>query len=153
MDLAEAYQALWEIKKICKNSECYTCEFGEKGNVCVLDLDPKEGCIPNYWDLSEAQKELEDRKREVEQKKQEPTVQEKQEIKHDDVIHHPNHYNFRGIECKTFIEKFVSDPASYYEGNVVKYLYRYAEKNQEEDLRKAKEYIDILIEYKYGKKD
>lgn len=70
-----------------------------------------------------------------------------------DMIHHPGHYNFRGIECKNFIEKFVSDPKSYYEGNIFKYLYRYLEKNKEEDLNKAMEYTRLLKEYLYGKKD
>ncbi len=70
-----------------------------------------------------------------------------------DMIHHPGHYNFRGMECKDFIEKFVSDPKSYYEGNIFKYLYRYLEKNKEEDLNKAMEYTRLLKEYLYGKKD
>lgn len=70
-----------------------------------------------------------------------------------DMIHHPGHYNFRGMECKDFIEKFVSDPKSYYEGNIFKYLYRYLEKNKEEDLNKAMEYTRLLKEYMYGKKD
>lgn len=70
-----------------------------------------------------------------------------------DMIHHPGHYNFRGMECKDFIEKFVSDPKSYYEGNIFKYLYRYSEKNKEEDLNKAMEYTRLLKEYLYGKKD
>ena len=70
-----------------------------------------------------------------------------------DMIHHPDHYNFRGMECKDFIEKFVADPKSYYEGNIFKYLYRYLEKNKEEDLNKAMEYTRLLKEYMYGKKD
>lgn len=70
-----------------------------------------------------------------------------------DMIHHPGHYNFRGMECKDFIEKFVSDPKSYYEGNIFKYLYRYQEKNKEDDLNKAMEYTRLLKEYLYGKKD
>lgn len=70
-----------------------------------------------------------------------------------DMIHHPGHYNFRGMECKDFIEKFVSDPKSYYEGNIFKYLYRYLGKNKEEDLNKAMEYTRLLKEYLYGKKD
>lgn len=70
-----------------------------------------------------------------------------------DMIHHPGHYNFRGMECKDFIEKFVSDPKSYYEGNIFKYLYRHQKKNKEEDLNKAMEYTRLLKEYLYGKKD
>ena len=150
MDLNDAYQALWTIKKICKNSECYNCVFGEKGNICTLDLDPKEGCIPDHWDLSEAQAELENRNK---KSKKEEANTEAQDPKSNDVIHHPNHYNFRGMECKDFIEKFVSDPKSYYEGNIFKYLYRYQEKNKEEDLNKAMEYTRLLKEYLYGKKD
>lgn len=84
-------------------------------------------------------------KRNAEEEKQQ------HEAAQQDMIHHPGHYNFRGMECKDFIEKFVSDPKSYYEGNIFKYLYRYLEKNKEEDLNKAMEYTRMLKEYLYGK--
>lgn len=36
------------------------------------------------------------------------------------------------------------------QGNVVKYVTRYKDKNGLEDLKKARHYIDLLIEHEYG---
>jgi len=54
----------------------------------------------------------------------------------------PNHYKQGNIEVIDFIldQKF-----SYMEGNVVKYLSRYKNKNGLEDVKKARWYIDKII--------
>jgi len=39
---------------------------------------------------------------------------------------------------------------TYCESNVIKYVCRHRQKNGEEDLKKAKHYIDILLELEYG---
>lgn len=36
-------------------------------------------------------------------------------------------------------------------GNVIKYVMRYKDKNGLEDLKKARRYIDMIIEQDYGK--
>jgi len=62
----------------------------------------------------------------------------------DDAISKPTHYTGRGgIEPIQFI---ISNGMSFLEGNVVKYLYRYRTKHGVEDLRKARQYLDWLIE-------
>lgn len=38
----------------------------------------------------------------------------------------------------------------YFEGNVIKYITRYKNKNGLDDLKKARHYIDLLIELEYG---
>lgn len=41
----------------------------------------------------------------------------------------------------------IRGPEGYYIGNIVKYLYRYKWKNGIEDLKKAEEYLHLLIAY------
>lgn len=145
MDKNEALKIMDGLKAIKKHCEkfnsCTECEFCN-GAMCILERlwrtpDP-------YWNLDDVEYKL---------NKAIETEEQQHEAAQQDMIHHPGHYNFRGMECKDFIEKFVADPKSYYEGNIFKYLYRYLEKNKEEDLNKAMEYTRLLKEYLYGKKD
>lgn len=59
-----------------------------------------------------------------------------------------NHYKGYEIQPIDFIHK---NELNFIQGNVIKYLLRYKEKNGLQDLKKAKHYIDLLIEYEYGK--
>ncbi len=69
-------------------------------------------------------------------------------MKHTDNVN-PSHYKQGNIEVIDFIldQKF-----SYMEGNVVKYLSRYKFKNGLEDLKKARWYINKIIEEKENDK-
>lgn len=143
MDKNEALKIMDGLKAIQKHCEkfdpCTECEFNN-GAICFME---KLGKTPvPYWNLEELEYKL---------NKAIETEEQQHEAAQQDMIHHPGHYNFRGMECKDFIEKFVADPKSYYEGNIVKYHYRYLEKNKEEDLNKAMEYTRLLKEYLYGK--
>lgn len=68
-----------------------------------------------------------------------------------DMIHHPDHYTWKGTECKKVIElmtRGLSGAEAYYMGNIIKYLYRYPKKGTlETDLVKAVEYTEFLKEY------
>lgn len=68
-----------------------------------------------------------------------------------DEIHHPDHYTWKGVECKDVIETMVtglSGIEAYYMGNIIKYLYRYPKKGTlETDLAKAAQYMEFLKEY------
>jgi|LakMenE01Jun11ns_1017448.scaffolds.fasta_scaffold9244177_2 hypothetical protein len=55
----------------------------------------------------------------------------------------PTHYSKLAIQPIEFITK---NKLGYNEGNVIKYICRYKEKNGVEDLKKAKQYIDFLID-------
>ena len=55
---------------------------------------------------------------------------------------HPTHYN-KGIEMWYYAHSHKLD---FFEGNVVKYVTRWKQKNGIEDLKKAKQYLDKLIE-------
>lgn len=54
----------------------------------------------------------------------------------------PKHYQLP-IEPKDFI---IKNHLGFAEGNVIKYICRYKQKNGIEDLKKAKQYIDFLID-------
>lgn len=58
-----------------------------------------------------------------------------------------SHYKDKAIQPWDFI---VSNELGYLEGNVVKYVSRYKEKNGLEDLKKARHYLDKLIETQEG---
>jgi hypothetical protein len=57
-------------------------------------------------------------------------------------VEHPKHYN-KGIEMWDYA---ISHDLNFLEGNVVKYITRWRHKNGIQDLLKAKEYLDKLIE-------
>lgn len=63
-----------------------------------------------------------------------------------DKIHHPKHYT-QGIECWDYI---VSHEMGYLEGNIIKYITRYKDKDGLNDLLKARAYLDRLIKKAQG---
>jgi len=64
-----------------------------------------------------------------------------------DKIHHPKHYT-QGIECWDYI---VSHEMGYLEGNIIKYITRYKDKDGLNDLLKARAYLGRLIKKEGGK--
>lgn len=52
------------------------------------------------------------------------------------------HYNSKGIQP---IEYIFANNLGFCEGNIIKYVTRYKEKNGIEDLEKSKHYLDLLI--------
>ena len=58
-----------------------------------------------------------------------------------------NHYKDFPIQPVEFCQK---NNIRYCEANVIKYVCRHRDKNGLEDLKKAKHYIDLLIELEYG---
>ena len=69
-----------------------------------------------------------------------------------DNVKHPSHYCKGGMECIDAIKAAVSDITDPFEayctGNIIKYIWRWNDKNGMEDLKKAKQYADIIIEYR-----
>ena len=65
-----------------------------------------------------------------------------------DMVNSPSHYNEFGIECIDAIQASMS--AVQFKGHLkaccIKYLWRYEDKNGVEDLRKARWYLQKLIE-------
>jgi len=60
---------------------------------------------------------------------------------------HPKHYN-EGIEMWDYAYTHKLD---FFEGNIVKYVTRWKTKNGIEDLKKAKQYLDKLIQLEQAK--
>lgn len=65
----------------------------------------------------------------------------------DSNIFHPPHYTAGDIECIDAIESAVSDPVSFLQGQVIKYVWRFNLKgNPVSDLKKARWYLDRIID-------
>ena len=65
-----------------------------------------------------------------------------------DMVNHPQHYNQGGIECIDALKAATVGKRGIEAvcvANVIKYLWRYEEKNGIEDVRKAKWYIERLL--------
>ena len=64
-----------------------------------------------------------------------------------DNVNHPEHYTKGGVECIEAIRASMTREAfcGYCKGNILKYIWRYEDKGQGEDLKKAKVYLDWLI--------
>lgn len=58
-----------------------------------------------------------------------------------------NHYKDKAIQPWDYI---ATNGLGYFEGNVVKYVSRWRDKGGIEDLRKARHYLDKLIELEMG---
>ena len=66
-----------------------------------------------------------------------------------DMVNSPDHYNYAGIECIDAIRAATGEEGYQYylQGNIMKYLWRFDYKDKPlEDLKKAKWYLDKLIE-------
>lgn len=65
-----------------------------------------------------------------------------------DMVNHPKHYTQGGIECIDALKAATVGKCGIEAvcvANVIKYLWRYEEKNGVEDIRKAKWYIERLL--------
>ena len=66
-----------------------------------------------------------------------------------DPVNHPDHYTRGGIECIDAIAAAVQDlpgKEAWLVGQIIKYIWRYRWKNGLEDLKKARFYLDRLIQ-------
>lgn len=75
-------------------------------------------------------------------------------LKNSDAVHKPKHYQLEdGTEVKDHIRSLLGDEGfkAYAIGNAIKYIGRYTDKgNPKQDLQKAKEYLDMVIEVLEG---
>ena len=65
-----------------------------------------------------------------------------------DRVQQPNHYTFGSVECIEALRACMSTEAfcGFCKGNVLKYLWRYEHKNGIEDLKKARQYLNWMIQ-------
>ena len=59
-----------------------------------------------------------------------------------------NHYKDMPIQPSEFAQR---NKLTWCEANVVKYVCRHRNKNGEQDIRKAIHYLELLLEWEYGK--
>ena len=78
------------------------------------------------------------------------TIKEPEPPAENNAVEHPSHYTQGGIECIKAIEASMSPEGfqDYCKGNVMKYIWRWREKNGLEDLKKAQVYLGWMIESK-----
>lgn len=71
-----------------------------------------------------------------------------EEPEESDNVNHPSHYTQGGIECIECIRASMPPEGfqDYCKGNVMKYIFRWREKGGIEDLKKARVYLDWMIE-------
>ena len=62
-----------------------------------------------------------------------------------DMVNHPPHYASGGIECIDVLEQL---DLPFHLANVVKYIWRFRQKNGLEDLRKAAWYLNRYLEWR-----
>ena len=63
-------------------------------------------------------------------------------------VNHPDHYNQGGVECIDAIKAataHLTGIEAFCTGNIIKYLWRWKDKNGTEDLLKAEWYLNKLI--------
>lgn len=67
-------------------------------------------------------------------------------------VDHPSHYNNGSIECIDALESALSKDQmiGFCVGNAIKYLWRHQHKGKIEDLKKARFYIDWVINKSEG---
>lgn len=76
------------------------------------------------------------------------SLEERQRAKERDNVNNPAHYGQGSIECIDYIKDFLNDDeyTGYLRGNIAKYLHRWRYKNGLEDLKKARWYLEALIQ-------
>lgn len=69
-----------------------------------------------------------------------------------DAVQHPSHYTRGGIECIDAIKASMTADGfcDYCKGNIIKYIWRWRSKGGAEDLKKARVYLDWLIQSAEG---
>jgi hypothetical protein len=80
----------------------------------------------------------------------ETLAEEYERSKKEDNVNHPSHYTQGSIECIDAIAeatKFLRGIEATDTGNILKYMWRWNNKNGLEDLRKARWYLNHLISH------
>ena len=73
-------------------------------------------------------------------------------MKAKDNVNRPSHYRKGKVECIDAIKSATGDGYQFYlQGNVIKYMWRFNNKNGLEDLQKAQWYLSELIKLKKKK--
>ena len=174
MDKKEAYELYIKLSDECaKRADCYTCPFFIQGNemdMCILEYVAVSKVVNRVLALLAKQEqrasispEKDGRiiisgklKENPEEKPSEALARAgsiiAQEIKADiakhDNVNSPAHYCKGGLECIEVIKAQLTHEqrVGYLYGNIIKYMWRWPDKNGLEDLQKAAKYLEWLQE-------
>ena len=110
--------ALERIKQECLHNDCPHCPFDDGADGCLLT---DANVIPCEWDFSV-----------MRNADAAPTTS--------DNVNHPSHYTQGGVECIDALQAAtvnLQGIEAVCTANAIKYLWRWKQKNGEEDLKKA----------------
>lgn len=144
------------MEEVLKCISCAKCgiECGSKPESVVngcLDYEQKLTPAPQYICITCANKDFCDKEGKIPNDGYDCTEWKpklKETLVKKDEVNHPDHYTQGGIECIDCIRASMSKEGfeDYCKGNVIKYLHRWRFKGGVQDLKKAKVYLDWLIE-------
>lgn len=128
----------------------------EDGSLAVFRLKPEKQIELDSWNAGGVNEEVYDPEDYFSLVKWEdkephpvfPITKEDYDLIEEDNVNKPTHYHKNGIDVIGFSEAQFSkeEQKGFHRINAIKYITRYDRKNGVEDLRKAKFYIDKLIE-------
>ena len=121
-------------------NEC-TCDFIE--NVYERAKNVNNNSLSNIYDI--------EKNYDIIFGKESETKEEKVESKSEDMVNHPSHYTYGGVECidaiTSALSSYEDSVDSWLVGQVIKYLWRAPLKGKyEEDIKKAQFYLNRLVE-------
>ena len=125
----------------CTKIGCPECLFGDEKIDCSINSTEIKEIAQNYI------KEHEKTVNTIEKIEEKITLKELQEIKNN--VDHPKHYTNGKYECIDIIEDVTKDLTgleAVCTANVIKYMWRWKLKNGVEDLKKARWYLNKLID-------
>ena len=144
MNKKEALEICLKVHNECIGHEdCFDCPFSEYYRGVKF-------CVVSHPEDKVITKLVEDKLKRISEA---PVPKEDRAIKmlessKPDNVNHPKHYLKGGLECIQVIKAQLTPEQyeGYLYGNVIKYMWRWKEKNGLEDLRKAAHYLMWLQE-------
>lgn len=125
---------------LSSENNCGDCKHYNKRYRCCYLKSESEFIA----DLCPACNDYEEKREEKEQKN---VAAEIFKAQNHDTVSHPSHYTSGGIECIDCIKAALGENfMGFLIGNVIKYTYRYKDKNGIEDLRKGMKYLEWAIQ-------
>ena len=144
MDKREALEIYLKLHEECVRRGCKDCIFKEPYNgrkICILLFTYNNSVAESV------KAKLKDMKEKQEESSTPPQNVGTATI--DDNINRPKHYCKGGVESIDFVKAAVSNLSGFEAvcvANIIKYMWRYKEKNGLEDVMKAAKYLEWLQE-------
>lgn len=131
------------INDFCNKRACTDCPL-KKFNDCSWEIQP-DSAIAVAYDIVQKNSEARLDGSHLKEQDNKP-----------DMVNHPQHYTQGGIECIDALKAATVGKhgiEAVCVANIIKYLWRYEEKNGVEDVRKARWYLDRLLKELDGQQD